>query len=210
MRPDPTRNPWRLKALRAVYENPWIAVEHHDVVKPSGAPGIYGVVRFRNHAVGVVPLADDGTTWLVGQYRYPHDRYSWEIPEGGVPVGEDPAEGARRELREETGVTAAHLLAFQKVDLSNSVSDEEGTLFIAWGLTEGEAEPDDTEELALRRLPLREALAMAQSGAITDSLSLIALLRLPLLLADPATPADLRALLARGLERPLHGTLEQS
>ncbi|MFV3076188.1 NUDIX domain-containing protein [Niveispirillum fermenti] len=200
MLPDPDRNPWRILASRNVYENPWIAVEHHEVLKPGGAPGVYGMVRFRNHAVGVVPVAADGSTWLVGQYRLPLGRYSWEIPEGGVPMGEDPVDGARRELREETGVTAAHLLPIQRVALSNSVSDEEGSLFLAWGLTEGEAAPDDTEELRVRRLPLRQALHMALSGEITDSLSLIALLRLPLLVSDPATPAELRRLLAIGLE----------
>ncbi|AUN29525.1 NUDIX domain-containing protein [Niveispirillum cyanobacteriorum] len=197
---DPDANPWRTLTRRPVYENPWIRVDHHEVLKPSGDPGIYGLVHFQNHAVGVVPVAADGTTWLVGQYRYPLNRYSWEIPEGGVPAGEDPTTGARRELREETGLTAACMIPIiPRVALSNSVSDEEGTLYVAWDLTEGEAEPDDTEQLRLRRLPLRTALDMALSGEITDSLSLLALLRLPLLLKGADTPADLRAALVKGL-----------
>lgn len=197
---DPDANPWRMLTRRTVYENPWIRVDHHDVLKPSGDPGIYGLVHFRNHAVGVVPVAADGSTWLVGQYRFPLNRYSWEIPEGGVPAGEDPAMGALRELREETGLTAARMIPIiPRVALSNSVSDEEGTLYVAWDLTEGAAEPDDTEQLRLRRLPLRAALEMALSGEITDSLSLLALLRLPLLLDAPDTPVDLRAALAKGL-----------
>lgn len=157
-------------------------------------------MHFRNHAVGVVPVAVDGTTWLVGQYRFPLSRYSWEIPEGGVPAGEDPATGALRELREETGLTAARMIPIiPRVALSNSVSDEEGTLYVAWDLTEGAAEPDDTEQLRLRRLPLRAALAMALSGEITDSLSIMALLRLPLLRDAADIPADLRAALGKGL-----------
>lgn len=197
---DPDTNPWRTLTRRAVYGNPWIDVAHHEVLKPNGDPGIYGLVHFRNHAVGVVPVDADGDTWLVGQYRYPLNRYSWEIPEGGVPAGEDPAAGAARELREETGLTARHMLPIiARVALSNSVSDEEGTLYVAWDLTQGQAEPDDTEQLRLRRLPLRDALAMALSGEITDSLSLLALLRVALLRDAPDIPADLRAALAKGL-----------
>lgn len=197
---DRDTNPWRTLRRDRVYENPWIKVEHHEVLKPNGEPGIYGRVHFRNHAVGVVPVDPAGFTWLVGQYRYPLDRYSWEIPEGGVPAGEDPASGALRELKEETGLSAAHLIPIiGRVALSNSVSDEEGTLYVAWDLTEGQAEPDDTEQLRLRRVPLRDALSMVLSGEITDSLSMLALLRLPLLRDAPDTPADLRAALRAGL-----------
>lgn len=192
-------NPWRTLSRTQVYENPWVKVEHHDVLQPDGAPGIYGVVRFANHAVGVLPVADDGSTWLVGQFRYSLNAYSWEIPEGGCPLGTSPADTAHRELREETGLRAAHLLPIHKVALSNSVSDEQGTVFVAWGLTQGEAEPEGTEKLALRRLPLRAALDMALQGEITDSMSLIALLRAPMLLTQPDVPDDLRQALRWGL-----------
>ena len=197
---DPNANPWRTLSRRPVYGNPWIAVEHHEVLKPNGDPGLYGVVHFKNHAVGVVPVTEDGFTWLVGQYRYPLQRYSWEIPEGGVPAGEDPAAGARRELREETGLSAAHLMVIiDRVALSNAVSDEEGSLYAAWNLTQGSAEPDDTEQLRLRRVHLQDALSMVLSGEITDSLSMLALLRLPLLRDAADTPEDLRAALSAGL-----------
>ncbi|WP_244559487.1 MULTISPECIES: NUDIX hydrolase [unclassified Azospirillum] len=192
-------NPWKTLSRTQVYENPWIKLEHHDVLQPDGAPGIYGVVRFANHAVGVLPVAEDGSTWLVGQFRYSLNAYSWEIPEGGCPLGTSPADTAHRELREETGLRAAHLLPIHKVALSNSVCDEQGSVFVAWGLTEGEAEPEGTEKLALRRLPLREALNMALRGEITDSMSLIALLRAPMLLTQPDVPDDLRRALRLGL-----------
>ncbi|MDG5494407.1 NUDIX hydrolase [Niveispirillum sp. BGYR6] len=192
-------NPWKTLSRTQVYENPWIKLEHHDVLQPDGAPGIYGVVRFANHAVGVLPVAEDGSTWLVGQFRYSLNAYSWEIPEGGCPLGTSPADTAHRELREETGLRAAHLLPIHKVALSNSVCDEQGSVFVAWGLTEGEAEPEGTEKLALRRLPLRAALDMALRGEITDSMSLIALLRAPMLLTQPDVPDDLRRALRQGL-----------
>ncbi len=197
---DRDSNPWRTLNRDRVYENPWIRVEHHEVLKPNGDPGIYGLVHFRNHAVGVVPVDSDGFTWLVGQHRYPLDRYSWEIPEGGVPEGEDPAAGAIRELKEETGLSAGRMMPIiGRVALSNSVCDEEGTLYVAWNLTQGTAKPDDTEELRLRRVTLRDALSMVLSGEITDSLSMLALLRLSLLRDAADTPADLRAALVRGL-----------
>ncbi|OYQ33776.1 DNA mismatch repair protein MutT [Niveispirillum lacus] len=197
---DQDSNPWRTLSRDPIYENPWIQVTHHTVLKPNGDPGIYGLVHFRNHAVGVVPVDPAGFTWLVGQYRYPLQRYSWEIPEGGVPAGEDPAAGALRELREETGLTAARLIPIiGRVALSNSVSDEEGTLYVAWDLTQGDAEPDDTEELRLRRVRLRDALSMVLAGEITDSLSMLALLRLPLLMEAADTPEALRMALRAGL-----------
>ena len=77
---DPSHNPWRTLDRRPVYDNPWIAVREDRVIRPDGSSGIYGVVHFKNRAIGVLPVEDDGSVWLVGQYRYPLDRYSWEIP----------------------------------------------------------------------------------------------------------------------------------
>lgn len=177
--PHAPENPWKTHSARCVYENPWVRVEEHEVTNPSGKPGIYGVVGFKNRAVGVVPIDEEGHTWLVGQYRYTLGEYSWEIPEGGCPAGESPLEAARRELREETGLVADdYRLLLDGVALSNSVSDERGTLFVATGLSQSDACPEETELLELRRLPLAEAVAMVRRGEITDSLSVIALLAL--------------------------------
>ncbi len=174
------RNPWRRLDRRRVYQNPWIEVVEDSVVRPDGEPGIYGVVRFRNRAVGVVALEPPDRVLLVGQYRYTLDAYSWEIPEGGVPEGEDLRAGAERELAEETGYRARVWRELLRVHTSNSVTDEVGAVFLATDLLPGEARPDGTEEIAIRWLPLAEALAMIDRGEITDALSQVGLLRVAL------------------------------
>jgi len=174
-------NPWKTLSTTVPYENPWIRIDHHDVLNPAGNPGIYGVVHFKNHAIGIVPVDDEGFTWLVGQYRYALGSYEWEIPEGGCPVGTDPLTTARRELKEETGLVASDWTRLMAFNLSNSVSDEYGVAYLAKGLTQEEAEPEETEQLALRRLPLAEAIAMTMDGRIRDALSIMALQRVALL-----------------------------
>ncbi|MEM9016482.1 MAG: NUDIX hydrolase [Verrucomicrobiota bacterium] len=172
-------NPWKTHRTREVYRNHWIEVTESDVTNPSGGEGIYGVVHYRNRAIGIVPIDKEGNTWLVGQYRYTLNSYEWEIPEGGCPEGENPLEAAQRELREETGLTANHWeIILDNIALSNSVSDERATIFVARELSEGEADPEETEKLSLRKLPLSEAIELAKKGAITDSVSVIALLKL--------------------------------
>ena len=171
-----TENPWQTLNSAVRYENPWLSIRHEDVVTPAGTPGIYGVVSFKNKAVGVVPIDADGYTYLVGQYRYPLNEYSWEIPEGGSPIGTDPLESARRELREETGLVAQRWTKIARIHTSNSATDEEGFLYIAEELEQGDHEPEDTEQLHVRRVPLVEAVEMAMRSEITDALSVSALL----------------------------------
>jgi len=168
--------PWRVIAEKIVYENPWIRLTHHEVIRPDGQPGIYGIVHFRHRAVGILPIDDRGWTWLVGQYRLPLKRYSWEIPEGGCPEGESTLAAARRELREETGLTATHWHQLGQADLSNSVTDESVTIYLATGLLPGPAEPEGTEVISVRHLPFEEALQMVTSGEITDAISVMAIL----------------------------------
>jgi 8-oxo-dGTP pyrophosphatase MutT (NUDIX family) len=174
--PADRSNPWNTLSSRVMYENPWIRVREDQVLRPDGLPGIYGVVEFKNRAVGVLPVEDDGSVWLVGQYRYPVQTYSWEIPEGGGTLAESPEATARRELREETGMTAGRLELLVKSHLSNSVSDELGYLFRATQLTHGASDPEGTERLAVRRFEWREAWQMLERGEITDSLTVMALL----------------------------------
>ena len=170
--------PWTRRTRRIGYENPWITVWHDEVDRPDGSQGIYGVVHFANLAVGVVVLDDVDRVLLVGQHRYTLDLTTWEIPEGGVPFGESPIDGARRELREETGVEADGWRELVRFHLSNSVTDEAGVVFAAHAVVHGEASPDPTEQLEVRWLPFDDALAMVEDGRITDALTILGLHRL--------------------------------
>ncbi len=171
-------NPWVKLSSRQIYENAWIRVREDQVISPTGTPGIYGVVETRV-ATGVVALSDDQRIWLVGQYRYPVEQYSWEIPEGGTEDGESPLAAAQRELKEETGIFAARWEPLGgEIHLSNCFSSERGVLFLARELSFGESRPDHTEVLQLRSVPLCDALTMVDDGEIKDSLSIIAILRI--------------------------------
>jgi 8-oxo-dGTP pyrophosphatase MutT (NUDIX family) len=177
---DLEANPWNRLSRRQVYENPWIRLDEDQVIRPDGKPGIYDVVHFKNRAVGIVPLDNDDRILLVGQYRYTLDVYSWEIPEGGVPLDEEPLSGAQRELLEETGYTAKKWRELGRAHLSNSVSDEEAIYFLAQDLQPGTSQPEGTERLQLRWVSFPKALDMVERGEITDALSIIAIQRLAL------------------------------
>lgn len=178
------QNPWKTLNRKTVYQNAWIEVSHRDVLTPKGTPGIYGLVHFRNLAVGVVPLDQQGNTWLVGQYRYTLEQYSWEIPEGGCPPGEMPLKAARRELAEETGIRANHWEKILDLHTSNSVTDEAGVAYLATELSFGPPHPEETEEIAVRKLPFSEALDMVLKGEITDALSMAALFKVNYLMEN--------------------------
>jgi 8-oxo-dGTP pyrophosphatase MutT (NUDIX family) len=171
--------PWKRGAERVVYESPWIRVSHHDATAPTGRPAQYGLVSFKNVAIAVLPLHDDGSLTLVGQNRFPAMDYSWELPEGGSPLDEDPLEGARRELAEETGLKAAEWRKVLELQLSNSVTDERAIGYLAFGLSEADEawHADDTEALVLVRVPFREALEAALAGHMADALTVAMLLR---------------------------------
>ncbi len=171
---DETRNPWQTLASTRTYENPWISVREDQVVDPSGKPGIYGVVSPKNLALGVLPIFEDGSTVLVGQYRYALDRYSWEMPEGGGKIGSDPVAAIARELAEETGYRAKSWQLLHEMSLSNSVTDEWVMTWLAWDLTEGEAEPESTEDLAVWRLGFDELAELVLDGTVFDSMTVAA------------------------------------
>jgi 8-oxo-dGTP pyrophosphatase MutT (NUDIX family) len=171
-------NPWKNISAHEKYNNPWINVTEYQVINPAGKPGIYGKVHFKNKAIGIIPIDTDDYTWLVGQWRYPLNEWSWEIPEGGGALDKEVLESAQRELKEETGLLANKWTMIQRAHLSNSVSDEEGFVFLAEELSSGEKEPEETEaDMKVWRLPFKQALQMVLDGKITDSLSVMGLLR---------------------------------
>lgn len=178
---DEKLNPWKTKSIKTAYQNNWIEVEHHEVVNPSGNDGIYGKVHFKNLAIGIIPIDENNNTWLVGQYRYPINQYSWEIPEGGGKIGVEPLESAKRELLEECGLIATEWTEILQMHLSNSVSDELAIIYTAKGLTQTEAQPEDSEQLQLKKVSLKNAIQMVLDGKITDSMSVAALLKLKIL-----------------------------
>ncbi|MCA1591543.1 MAG: NUDIX hydrolase [Acidobacteria bacterium] len=168
--------PWLTVSTKVIYDNPWIRLREDAVVRPDGKPGIYGVVHFKNLAVGVLAL-DGNDVYLVEQYRYPLDQYSWEIPEGGCQDGEEPLEAAQRELEEETGLRAGKWMMMGEAHLSNSVSDELAVWFLATELTQGKHRPEGTERLQVKKVSFGEALRMALNGEITDALSQLAIMQ---------------------------------
>lgn len=186
--------PWRVTSEKIVYDNPWITLTEYQTIAPTGRPALYGKVGFKNRAIGVVPLHADGTVTLVGQNRFPHTNYSWEIPEGGAPLDEDPLDGAKRELAEEVGLEAADWRLILTMELSNSITDELCLGYLALELTSAATAPDETEDLAMVRVPFAEALDAAVSGHMPDSLTVALLLRVHHMAVKGELPADLARL----------------
>ncbi len=178
------KNPWTTLKSEHVYDSPWIGLTKHDVLTPGGNPGTYSVIHFKNLAIGILPLDKDYNTWIVGQYRYPIEQYSWEIPEGGGMRDVAPLISAQRELLEETGITAGKWTKIQEMYLSNSASDEFCILYIAQELSIGEAEPEDTEQLELRKIHFDELYRMVESSEITDSLTVTIVLKAKLMMLE--------------------------
>jgi 8-oxo-dGTP pyrophosphatase MutT (NUDIX family) len=174
---------WKTQEIQERYDTPWINVSHRQVIAPTGTPGIYGHVHFKNKAIGIIPIDADGNTWLVGQARYTLQTFAWEIPEGGAPHGESVLAAAQRELQEETGVHARRWTSVLKQHASNSVTDEVAYAFVAQDLRMGETAPDETEELTLARVSLDDAINMAMDGTISDGLAMSALLKVGLMMS---------------------------
>jgi ADP-ribose pyrophosphatase len=178
----PEENPWKITSQKNLYDNPWINLTEYQVLNPSGNPGIYGKVHFKNVAIGVIPLDDDLNTYLVGQYRFALGEYTWELPEGGGPLDTDPLDSAKRELLEETGLKANQWEELLRMHLSNSVCDELSIVYLARGLQQFEAEPEETEQLIIKKLPFSEVYDMVYHGQITDSITVAAVLKVQLMI----------------------------
>ncbi|PVD53517.1 DNA mismatch repair protein MutT [Terrimonas sp.] len=175
-------NPWKVLDEHNIYDNPWIGLKEYTVINPSGGKGIYGKVFFKNGAIGIIPLDEACNTWLVGQYRFPINKYSWEIPEGGGELHVDPLSSARRELLEETGLKAERWDKILEMHLSNSVTDEKAIVYVARTLSQHAPQPEETEQLIIKKIPFAHAFEMVINGEITDAISVAAILKLNYLL----------------------------
>lgn len=194
-------DPWRVKATSIPFANDWFHVERNEVTRPDGAPGEYTVLRIRRLAVGVLPIDADGRVHLVGQWRFPLARYSWEMPEGGGEPGEAALDCAKRELEEETGLRAARWAQVLEMDLSNSLTDERAVIFLATELTQGALRPDPTEVLRRRSEPFAEVLKRVTDGHIRDAMTVAAMLRAHHMAVTGALPPALTAaMLGKGTE----------
>lgn len=194
---DDGENPWTVKGIERRYDTKWFAVDDYDTINPAGGQSTYGVIRAKRASVGVLPIEPDGTVHMVGQWRFPLARYSWEMPEGGAEFDEDTETCARRELMEETGFTAATLTKILEIDLSNMLTDEAATIYLATGLTPGVAQPEDVEVLKRASAPFQEVLAAVVSGRIRDAMTVAAVLRAH----HMAVVGDLPAPLAQAILR---------
>jgi 8-oxo-dGTP pyrophosphatase MutT (NUDIX family) len=177
-------NNWTKLGTIHQYDNPWIAVTEDQVINPAGNKGIYGIVHFKNLAIGVIPVDQDGNIYMVGQFRYVTGKYSLEIPEGGGPLDIEPLESAKRELKEETGLEAKTWEKLFEMDLSNSVTDERAIVYLATDLQQGVSEPEETEELTVSKIHLTEAYQMVLDGKITDAITVAALFRMKIKLLE--------------------------
>jgi len=196
---DPTVNPWTTLSSAVQYEDRWLRLRLDEVINPKGLRTQYRVIHYKLRAIAILPIDAEGCTWLVGQYRYTLNRFSWEPPGGGGPLDETPAASAARELTEETGLSASHWREVLRLDISNGIADEVGHGFLAWGLQPGTPAPDDNEALTLRRLPFREVVEMTLRGEITEAVSVALVLKVHALVQSGTAPPEvLRALGAGG------------
>jgi ADP-ribose pyrophosphatase len=178
------KNPWKITSEKTVYETPWIEVSHHEIINPAGKPGIYGTVQFKNLAIGIIPLDENYDTWIVGQWRFPLKQYSWEIIEGGGPLNIPPIESAKRELKEEAGIVAEKYTLLCNMHTSNSATNEYCHIFLAQNLKFEEAEPEESEDLIIKKIPFEKAYQMVLNGEITDSLSMVGILKTKILINE--------------------------
>lgn len=175
-------NPWKTISTEVAYESAWIRVQKHQVLNPANNPAVYSTVEFKNKAIGVLPLDEQLNTWIVGQFRFPTNCYSWEIPEGGGNPAVPYEDSAARELLEETGIKAGKFTEIMRMHLSNSASDEEAIVFVAQNLSFHDAEPEETEVLQLKKLPFETLFKMVHEGEITDAITIAAVYKTKTLL----------------------------
>ena len=170
-----SETPWKTVSTKPIYTNRWLSLREDLVEMPDGRTTVYGVVSC-GQCVGVLPFLDPETVLLIRQYRYVARRVTWEMPTGGVHVGESIEAAAQRELSEEVGCRADRLIHVSTYHTSKSVLDETAHLFLGDGMEKLALPPDETEFIEVRPFSFDQALGMVVSGEIVDSMTIIAIL----------------------------------
>ena len=181
-------NPWKKISSKIVYKNPWLQLREDDVIRPDGSPGIYSVLEIGT-SVGIVAVNENDQIILVGQWRYVHDKYSWEIPTGGIKDKKAlPIEVAKRELKEETGLIAGNWVTLGTIDNSNGATDDVAHLFFATNLEQTEKELEPTEDITTKWILFEDALKMVLEGQITESCSVASILKVSMIRNSKTEP----------------------
>lgn len=172
-----TTNPWKTKQSSLVYETAWVKVMKNDVISPRGKDCVYSYVD-KADSVGAVVVNANNEIYLVGQYRYPMDEFTWEIIEGGIEEGESPLEAVKREIKEEAGLKASnHNLILEDFHIANGLTNERGNIFLVTDIIEEGAQSlDPTEKIVIKKVPFDEAVQMVYKGEIKDSYSIVGIL----------------------------------
>lgn len=164
---------------RRAWDCPWYGVRQDRILLPNGSEGVYNVLELPD-AVWILPVTTAGEIVLLRHYRYPLQKWIWELPAGHVETGDEPLESAKRELREETGGEAAEWRFLLKSNTMKGIGTETAHLFLAMGVTLGATAHEPAEVMTVHPFPPTEVLRMARAGEIEDAISVLALL-----LAEP-------------------------
>lgn len=165
---------WQTTSSKIVYENPWIKVHEDTTITPDGKDGLYGWVESKSPAVFVVPVDDDGYTYIINQERYTRKKFSWESVAGRTD-GEPYDVAAKRELLEETGVKAGKITVLTEIEIANGVTSFKGAICLAQDLQQTDSAIDAAEGISeVRKLPLTEVVDMIMRGEIVDSQTIAA------------------------------------
>lgn len=185
------QNRWVTLDSEVKYENRWVRMRHDNVLRPDGSPGIYGVLEIRRPAVATLALTDDLKIVLVGQWRYTRNRPMWEIPLGASEESDgDFLTSAKRELEEEAGVVAKTWRPMGSLESCVGVTTEIAYLFLATNLIVADNAPDPEEHgMVVKWIPLETAYQQVMEGEITESSSVVLILKVAAMVRNPGKPA---------------------
>lgn len=168
--------PYTVLDTKEIYKNPWLTLREDKVIRPGGSEGIFGIIEMVPGS-SVLPLDNDGNVYLVSEYKYGIEKDSLETISGALNENELPIDAAKRELKEELGLVASKWRELGYVDPFTTTVQSQNHLFLAEGITQGDSNPDEGEELKLVKVKFDEAVKMVLNGKITHSASCVLILK---------------------------------